>query len=694
MRRIFFSVVLMLGFSFSGNTQNVEEPTTPGLAILSRPLEDSIMLRWGPTTPMAWELSNEYGYKIERVTILRNHKLLDKPEEKLLTPSPIRPWPMAQWESLVDKNDYAAIAGQALFGETFQVTENMSSDMMQVVNKARELEMRFSFALFAADQSQEVAKASGLYFVDNNVNEGEKYLYRIYTLVPEQTLPIDTGYVYTGTMDYAPLPSPIEMNAAVEDRYVELRWNSENYQDIYSSYMLERAEDGGAFRKINEKPIVNTYKGDRPKSRFTFRMDSLPRYNTEYQYRVRGISPFGEVGPPSDTAKVMAYEKNKINPYIVEKINVDNESIKLVWEFDQKDEAKIRGFSVMRAPNPKAVYDTIASGLSPTTRSFVDESPELANYYVVAAEDHGGKFRNSFPALAQLVDSIPPAAPTGLVGVIDTTGLVTLTWKPNKESDLWGYRIYRANYSDEEYSQLTVSPVTENVFYDTIPLRNLTPQIYYKVMAVDRRDNPSVFSTPAKLIKPDLLPPVAPVIENVESTDEGVKLTIIPSSSADVNTHLLYRKNINETNWQLVSQFDSLKSKLNYTDSSQVDYKKYKYTIVAVDHSGLESEQSNLVEGKKIDNGVRDRIRNIYAEANREERFIHVEWKYDKIGIDKFLIYKSDGDQGYRLYKTIKGDNKFVDRSLKINSIYKYKVMAVYKSGARSPLSKEVSVNY
>lgn len=695
MSKVLLYISLFFGFVYQSYGQDEEEPTIPAVAVLSRPLPDSILLRWGPTTPMAWELSIEQGYQIERTTILRNDQLLDSPDKILLTPEPILPWSFAQWEPLADSNDYAAVAGQAIFGETFEVTENMSSDMMQVVNKVKELEMRFSFALFAADQSIAVANASGLYFVDRNVKKGEKYLYKVYSTVPKETLNIDTGYVYVGIMDYNPLPSPMEMNATSQDRAVEISWNSENYYGIYNSFHLERADDGAHFNQVNEKPIVNTYKGDRPNSRLTFRVDSLPEYNKEYLYRVRGITPFGEIGPPSDTVAVIALEVNELNPVITEKISPDNETMQITWDFEQNHEGKIKGFSVLRTADPKAPYDTIAQSLPPNQRTFIDQSPELANYYVVAAEDQAGNFKNSFPALAQLIDSIPPIAPSGLVGHIDTTGLVSLNWIPNTENDIWGYRVYRANYAEEEYSQITVSPVTTTIYHDTIPLKNLTPQIFYKLMAVDKRGNASIFSDSLRLIKPDMLPPVPPVVEQIESSEKGVHLTIIPSSSADVVQHLVYRKNINQSHWELVQQFDSLKTKITYTDTSLSNYKPHLYTILAIDLAGLESERSRPVEGNKIDNGMRDEIKNIFAQANREERYIQLEWKYERQGIDKFMIYKSHEDQDYRLYKTYPANTmRAIDRSLKINTVYKYKVMAVYKSGARSPLSKEVKVNY
>jgi hypothetical protein len=64
---------------------------------------------------------------------------------------------------------------------------------------------------------------------------------------------------------------------------------------------------------------------------------------------------------------------------------------------------------------------------------------------------------------------------------VDSTGRVVLHGEPNTEKDLYGYRVYRANFLSEEFSQVTVGPVPDTVFTDTINVRTLTRSVYYKV---------------------------------------------------------------------------------------------------------------------------------------------------------------------------------------------------------------------
>lgn len=59
-----------------------------------------------------------------------------------------------------------------------------------------------------------------------------------------------------------------------------------------------------------------------------------------------------------------------------------------------------------------------------------------------------------FPLLGQLKDDTPPTAPTGLIGVSDPAGVVTLHWSPSPESDVMGYRVFTANSENGDYAQV------------------------------------------------------------------------------------------------------------------------------------------------------------------------------------------------------------------------------------------------
>ena len=74
----------------------------------------------------------------------------------------------------------------------------------------------------------------------------------------------------------------------------------------------------------------------------------------------------------------------------------------------------------------------------------------------------------------------PPAAPTGLAAVAGNTS-VALSWNPNTEPDLTGYRVYRGTTSGGPYAFVTAT--TQTSLTDT-GLVNGQP-VYYVVTATD-----------------------------------------------------------------------------------------------------------------------------------------------------------------------------------------------------------------
>src|SRR5690606_32177138 len=149
-------LVLLLIWSVKLNAQSIQE----SIHVIARAHEDSIVLRWAPSTPAAWKLLNQYGYKIERYTLGRDGKAVPERPMVMLSPE-LKPAPQREWELWMDQDDMVAVAAQAIYGEEFNIDID-KSDLMQLYQKARELETRYSFGLFAADLSAKAAELSGL----------------------------------------------------------------------------------------------------------------------------------------------------------------------------------------------------------------------------------------------------------------------------------------------------------------------------------------------------------------------------------------------------------------------------------------------------------------------------------------------------------------------------------------------------
>lgn len=678
-------LICWTGFSQSDSTQNQ-------ISIVARPSPDSIVLRWAPIHADAWIRSVRDGFIIERYTLVRDNKIVNPPEKRQLSTSVILPWPQERWEPLVQNNKYAAIAAQALFGSDFELSMD-GADVFQIVNKVQENMMRFSFALYAADLSVPVSIAMGLRIADKDVQKDEKYLYRVLSVHEGDTI---RGSIFTGPGEYT-LPQPMDFSAEFKGNVVSLKWDQSYHRGIYTAYILERAEPGKEFMRIADDALVTLTPEDKPETRYQYATDSLSDINKEYAYRVRGLTPFGEMGPPSDTVRGQGSIIVRDVPYIAEDNSPDNLVIDLKWEFPVSSEKGIKGFEVRRSSNPQVKPKTIHPNiLEPSIRSFRDHAPVQNNYYQVVALGLTGEELKSPLRLSQLIDSIPPTAPTGLSGQVDENGMAAIKWKPNEEQDIYGYRIYRGNNRKEEFSQVTTGPITQAGFVDSVNLNTLDRFIYYQVMAIDRSQNHSGLSDILEVPLPDKIPPVPPVFLPVTADKHGVNLQWVPSSSDDVEHYTIYTQPVGGQEWTLLATVPHTEdSILSYSVTELEEGVRTNFTIVAIDAAGLESAPCTPVTALRLINPVKPQVVVSAPEVNREEKLVKIKWIYQQQGVARYQIYRSREGEAMRLYQTIpSGENSFEDRQLVMNSKYAYQVVALFSSGARSEFSEEIIVNY
>ncbi|MEM6829038.1 MAG: hypothetical protein AAF551_00890, partial [Bacteroidota bacterium] len=444
MTRIITSLTLLLVFTMGSAQQQSE------LQLVARPTPTTIKLRWAISDPLGWKLANQYGYMIERYTVVEGKKVLDQRIKKVLTSRPVMPAVLPDWEPYID-DDFVAIAAQALYGEDFELDAGGNSGMAQLMNQAEELENRFSFLMYAADQSVKAAELSGLYWEDQEVSYDKKYLYKVYTLVPPHLHQIDTASVFVGLQDYYELPAPKDVKVVFGDQVSVISWNKGIYQREYNAFWVERSDDNGnTFQRITDAPFVPVQKKEKiGLNDRAYKTDSLPANNKNYQYRVIGVNAFGELSTPSDTVGGKGIPVFTAAPIITRHELLENGEVQLFWSFPERGKHLLKNYDLYRQNVESKQEELVAMDIGGVhDSSYVDHSPRASNYYLLRANDLHGRYTTSFPYFVQLDDSIPPLAPVGLTGTVDTLGVVRLSWEPNTEPDLHGYRLFKANYAE------------------------------------------------------------------------------------------------------------------------------------------------------------------------------------------------------------------------------------------------------
>ena len=200
---------------------------------------------------------------------------------------------------------------------------------------------------------------------------------------------------------------------------------------------------------------------------------------------------------------------------------------------------------------------------------------------------------NDYEIYLYIADTIfsPPAIVKNLRGVRvgKNPEINLLSWSPNREPDIRGYKIYRSN-KPWIYDTIPYATVfhPETTHADASPLlRN-----YYVAKAFDQVGNEGGFSNQVALVWPDTIPPLPPesLKMAVDSINYLVNLTWRTSPSPDVKQYKIYR---------LGTLRDSVSATTtSYVDSLVLLGKEYRYYLTAVDTTGNEGGYSNEVVGK------------------------------------------------------------------------------------------------
>lgn len=668
---LLFLVVISAIFSQSNNSH---------LRVNARAQENKILLRWAIDTPIEWQRANKTGFTITRYTLKRDNVLLNQPEKKNITTQPLLPEPLEEWMDLIQRDNYAAIIAQAIYGDSFEIDDAKEGQLSKIISIAEELDQRFTFSLYAADMSFEGSLKAGWGFVDNDVKGNEEYAYQIAAV--GNTLIKPATYVIS-LKDFVPLPAPTDFVAIPDDRKALLSWDYETFKMIYSSFMVERSEDGVNFNPISKTPLVNL--NDKPEnpSKRMYYIDTLSVNNKEYKYRLYGINSFGEKGKYSKTISVAGVKSivstPRINDYNIESPN----EVLLMWEFPEAEEENLQSFEIIVANDDKGPYIKAAENILPKQRQIKYDKLNPSNYFKVVAVGKNNLKLTSQSVLVQPVDSIPPLKPIGLTGEIDSLGVVKLKWKANTEKDLLGYRILRANKKNEEFVDIYGRSFTDLEYLDSVSLTMSDKKVYYRITAEDRRFNMSDPSDVLILDKPDKIKPTAPIFKDYLSSNGKVLLKWIKSYSDDVASHTLRRREKGEVTWKDIQQFSD--DTQEYTDDKVEKNKIYEYAILAKDQSNLWSTiESSVVTVQVLDFTPLSIIKNLQGIADRENKKITLSWtssKEDKI--ISLSIYKNIEGEQPTLWKEIPSEiNLIEDKALKMNTNYQYQIIPILKSNS------------
>ncbi len=683
--------IIFIGFLFlvSAFAKAQQEPTTI-IKTKGRFINNSVELRFFPDRKSTMNLAFKSGFIIERATgTASNFAEIGRTV----------PFTETQWQEAMTIARSEEERNEIELAQDFYLdilagsggSMDFTSGIADLKNQKAAEDFQLMISLLTAIKNPVAAKGLGFSYIDTKIQNGIDYTYRI-KLVEESAI-------------YKTVSSPFQIKAStngndlknkvfVKTGDTQLGFVWKDHPDL-SGVDVERTINGKNV-KLNKAPIyaIRGSDYDGPK-RTGFDEDSLINYQ-KYTYRFYAQTLFGE---RVQFAEVTAMPRDRTapqQPFLKQPQHVKPDEVHLEWKMNAPMDGDFKGFAISRSQENNGEFKLLHDKLLPSSaRKFIDKSFILGktNYYLVQAVDTANNISSSYPVSVTLIDSIPPTKPIFIKGKIDTTGVVTIDVKKNPENDLMGYRLYRSNASEHEFSAIregflsidSLEGKVQTTYKDTVTLKSLTPYIYYRVEALDFNHNTSEFSEILKVKRPDKIAPTTPVFKKIKSTENQIELHFALSKSIDVKEQILYRKTDLKEPWE---KYQFLKNEqVSFIDKQIEKGKRYYYSMRAIDESKNASQYAVPVQGKTYDTGVRAPVKNL--KVNSRDGKVELTWSYKDLNKNTYFVIYKKNKKGQFVQHGRSLELRFRERD-KNKSTYAVKVFTT--DGGQSKLSQEVSI--
>ncbi|MCJ7580093.1 MAG: hypothetical protein MUP98_06110 [Candidatus Aminicenantes bacterium] len=195
--------------------------------------------------------------------------------------------------------------------------------------------------------------------------------------------------------------------------------------------------------------------------------------------------------PSSFDAKILSYPPINFN------VEVFADKIEMKWDppgenIDLSTPPLVAGYNVFRAVGKsKAVL------LNPAPikgQSYQDKSFNFGttySYFVRVSSNEVSPYFESEDSETLTIspkDIFPPAPPKGII-LVTGSGILSLSWDANLESDLGGYRVWKRSEGESEFVVLMTEPFIENTYTDRSVEKSV--RYYYAITTMDKSGNES-----------------------------------------------------------------------------------------------------------------------------------------------------------------------------------------------------------
>ncbi|MEW5691845.1 MAG: fibronectin type III domain-containing protein [Candidatus Hydrogenedentota bacterium] len=273
------------------------------------------------------------------------------------------------------------------------------------------------------NQAQEVNQVNFVFHWGStwDNNNGQNYNITV-TQVPIDTQPPDT---------------PTGLTITEKDQTIDLSWNANTEPDLAGYYIYRKAPADTTLVKLNSTPWTQT----------TYSDTGLTN-NSVYYYRISAVDNYDTPNESGlcDTESGIPRSVDTAPPLPPTGLSTAKQTLAIKLSWSRNLETDLSGYKVYSSTISGGPYTQIAD-TSNTYITHTDLNPAVRYYYVVKAYDSSNNLSDTSSEVSDTPLPDPaPSAPTGLTPT-PSSEKVTLTWNPNSEPDVAGYRVYYSTLS-------------------------------------------------------------------------------------------------------------------------------------------------------------------------------------------------------------------------------------------------------
>jgi len=652
-------------------------------------VDDKVLIRWEPMSGGEWKSSQTTGYTIEK------YRISDSGVEELIGRETIMPADVSQWgkyENRVsdDKYDFAIGAKTILYPDTDEKKNQFDKIFNLQGDKTRGDRLSLGFLMYSISYDFEMAKLAGLAY-EMPIEKNSTYRFEISSVGGSPII------VSVDPSQYQEAIIP-EVFPEWANKAVDLNWDASKLQGDYLGYMISKSEDGISYQQVNDKPRTNNLGllADTSALLQITHKDTLAVNDKTYWYKVEGFDFFGDVSKNNQVVSGQGFEGIRISPIIEYANQTEDNHGHIKWFMPEEMAKLVKTYRIKRASNDSGPYETVVDSIGNSIREYMIPLEHTENHFRIEAVPYRGRPVGSISVFIMGQDTIPPAMPEVIGAYIDSVGNIEVKWRANTEDDLWGYRIFKSNFDEQEYGLMNNMITKDTIFRDTVDINFNTKNVFYKLYATDTRDNKSEFTLPIKVEKPDVFPPSMANFGQIEQRGDTLFITWEASASDDVVDHKIFRRAINIDNeWELVGILDSTAIGEPFLQVD-LDYDiPYAFTIIAYDNAGLKSKA--LMPRKFTMKKAVPKFEPFKAvdySFDQETKEVTISWDLNDLArLENVLIYRGYSDSRLGKYKLMDSSSTMLKEIVSEEKKVFYKVKPIYAEQTEDYFSETIEIN-